>query len=120
MPLARHLYREDVQELTGHVDPDPLLLGGQQMWEPSQMPNWKAKRVSQVPMHNGSRKASPSRKFAFRRKRIFSKSSSDVSLDSAGLNGCEFVKGHIFLGDEVGISGILGHRGIRRHPIVRK
>jgi hypothetical protein len=43
MTLARALDREDPQELqrqlTGHVDPDPLLVRIQQMGDPSQMLN---------------------------------------------------------------------------------
>jgi hypothetical protein len=41
MPLARALDREETQQrqLTGHVHPDPLLLGIQQMEDPSQMLN---------------------------------------------------------------------------------
>jgi hypothetical protein len=86
MPLARHLYREDAQELTGHVDPDPLLLGGQQMGETSQMPNCKAKRVSQVPVHSGSKKAGPSGELAYRRKRIIRTSRSDSVIDRDRLD----------------------------------
>jgi hypothetical protein len=43
MPLVRALYREDVQQLAGHVDPDPLLLRIQQMRDPSQMLNLEMK-----------------------------------------------------------------------------
>jgi hypothetical protein len=41
MPLARALDREDAQQLhlTGHVDPDPLLLRIPQLGDPSQMLN---------------------------------------------------------------------------------
>jgi hypothetical protein len=74
MSLTRYLYRKDAQELTGPVDPDPLLLGGQQMGDSSQMPNCKANRVNQVPTHSGSKKAVPSGELAYRRKRIIRKS----------------------------------------------
>jgi hypothetical protein len=90
MPVARHLYREDAQELTGPVEPDPLQRGGQKMGDPSQMPNCKAKRVSQVPVHSGSRKAVPSRELAYRRKRIIRKSDSDSVIDMARLDDWGF------------------------------
>jgi hypothetical protein len=90
MPLARHLYREDAQKLTRHVDPDPLLLGGQKMVDPSRMPNWKAKRVRQVPVHSGSRKAIPPGELAHRRKRIIRKSREDSVIDRARLDDWGF------------------------------
>jgi hypothetical protein len=39
MPLARSLDREDAQQLTCPVVPDPLLLRIQQIGDPSQMLN---------------------------------------------------------------------------------
>jgi hypothetical protein len=39
MPLARALEREDGQQLTGHLDPDPLVFRIQQMGDPSQILN---------------------------------------------------------------------------------
>jgi hypothetical protein len=39
MLLARALHREDAQQPTGHVDPDPLSLRIQQMGDPSQLLN---------------------------------------------------------------------------------
>jgi hypothetical protein len=39
MPLVRALDREDAQQLTGHVDRDPVLLTIQQLGDPLQMLN---------------------------------------------------------------------------------
>jgi hypothetical protein len=74
MSLGCHLYRKDAQEFRGHVNPDPLLLGGQKMGDSLQMPNYKVKRVNQVPVDSGSRKAVPSGELAYRRKWIIRKS----------------------------------------------
>jgi hypothetical protein len=112
MPLACHLYREDAQELTGHVEPDPLLLGGHKMADSSQIPNCKAKRVRQVPVHSGSRKAGPSGELAYRRKRIIRKIREDSVIDRARLDDWRFGRGSIFLGGELRTASVFGDRGV--------
>jgi hypothetical protein len=54
MPLMNHLTGQDSQQLTRHIHPNPLLLGGQKVRDPPQMADREAESLRQVPIRGGT------------------------------------------------------------------
>jgi hypothetical protein len=72
-----------------------------------------------MPVHGGSRKRDPPRKFAHRRKRKFSKSREYYFIDRTAFHIWSFGMGGFFSASKLSAGSIFGHRQVC-HSVLSK
>jgi hypothetical protein len=112
MPLMSYLTGQDSQQITYHIDPDPLLLGGQKMEDSPQMADREAGRLRQLPMDSGKWQASEPIQASQRGKWIFSKAGQDRFINRAVSTLCRFEWDRLSLRRKSRVPNMFGHSGV--------